>query len=83
MPFRPQGYVTYDNRGNPSSDIIKKYEPSAFAIYSKEDPSARSTEKHEDLLRLVYVSKSLFAQSDYGDNDSDFSGVLIYKIIGH
>jgi dolichyl-diphosphooligosaccharide--protein glycosyltransferase len=82
IPFRPQGYVTYDNRGNPSSDIIKKYEPGVFAIYSKEDPLITSPQEHEDLLRLVYVSKSLSAQSNYQEDDNEVSGVLIYKIIG-
>jgi dolichyl-diphosphooligosaccharide--protein glycosyltransferase len=83
IPFRHQGYVTYDNSGNPSSDITERYERDAFAIYSKEDPSVRSTLEQEDLLRLVYVSKGLSAQSNYQEDDNEVSGVLIYEIIRH
>jgi dolichyl-diphosphooligosaccharide--protein glycosyltransferase len=81
IPFRHQGYVTYDNSGMPSSDILEKYEPGAFEVYSNEDPS-QYLEGQKDLLRLVYLSESLSAKSNHQEEDNAVSGVLIYQIIG-
>ena len=81
IPFRHQGYLTYGNSGVPSSDILEKYEPDTFELYSNEGPS-QYLEEQKDLLRLVYISEGLSAKSNYQEGDNAVSGVLIYEIIG-
>jgi hypothetical protein len=74
--------VTYYNGGMPSSDILEKYEPGAFEVYSKEDPSLRYLDEQKGLLRLVYFSEGLSAtESNYQQEENNtISGVLIYEI---